>query len=330
MTLHYANASSQHGKSQDDREQVRHDWSRDEIKSLFELPLTDLLYRAQTVHRQYHAGRQLQISQLLSIKTGGCPEDCGYCSQSARAKTGVKATGLLDLDSVLDKAAQAKQAGVQRFCMGAAWRSPRDRDLDRVCDMIKGVKALGLETCVTLGMLNEEQTQRLAEAGLDFYNHNIDTSPEYYSSVATTRTIDDRLETLEQVRAAGIKVCCGGIVGMGESRHDRIGMLMTLANLPAHPESVPINLLVRVSGTKLANAQEIDGLEFVRTVAVSRILMPESVVRLSAGREHMSDELQALCFVAGAGSVFVGDQLLTTPNPEIARDRDLIARLGIA
>ncbi len=306
----------------------RHDWTRKEVAHLFDLPFNDLLYRAQTVHRQYHAGRALQISQLLSIKTGGCPEDCGYCSQSARAKTGLKATSLMDLETVLAAATAAKQAGVQRFCMGAAWRSPKERDLERVCEMVKGVKALGLETCVTLGMLDSQQARQLAHAGLDFYNHNIDTSPEYYAKVATTRTMDDRLDTIEQVRAAGLKVCCGGIVGMGETRDDRIGMLLTLANLPAHPESVPINSLMRVAGTKLAEAAGVDGLEFVRTIAAARIMMPESVVRLSAGREHMSDELQALCMFAGAGSVFIGEKLLTTPNPKVQVDRDLMARLG--
>lgn len=308
---------------------VRHDWTREELVRLFELPLIDLLYEAQSIQRRYHAGRELQISQLLSIKTGGCPEDCGYCSQSARAKTGLEATPLMDLESVLATAAAAKEAGVQRFCMGAAWRSPRDRDLERVCEMIEGVKALGLETCVTLGMLSAEQSQRLAEAGLDFYNHNIDTSPEYYPKIATTRTLDDRLQTLEYVRTAGINVCCGGIIGMGETRDDRIGMLLTLANLPSHPESVPINSLMRVPGTKLADSSGIDGFEFVRTIAAARITMPESVVRLSAGREHMSDELQALCLLAGAGSIFVGETLLTTPNPKREHDRDLIARLGL-
>ncbi|WP_080424591.1 biotin synthase BioB [Burkholderia ubonensis] len=307
---------------------VRHDWTYEEIAALFVAPLTDLLYDAQTIQRRFHAGRPLQISQLLSIKTGGCPEDCGYCSQSVHADTMLPASKLMDLDAVLAAAASAKAAGVQRFCMGAAWRSPRERDLERVCDMVKGVKALGLETCVTLGMLTGPQAARLADAGLDFYNHNIDTGPAYYPTVASTRTLDDRLETLNHVRGAGLKVCCGGIVGMGETRDDRIGMLQTLANLPVHPESVPINSLMRVPGTALADADGVDGLEFVRTIAVARILMPESVVRLSAGREHMSDELQALCFLAGAGSVFVGDRLLTTPNPTLERDEHLITRLG--
>ena len=306
----------------------RHEWTRDELSDLFELSLNDLLYRAHTVHREHHSSSTLEICQLLSIKTGGCPEDCGYCSQSIHADVNLQATGLMDLESVLAAAAAAKNAGVQRFCMGAAWRSPRERDLERVCEMVRGVKALGLETCVTLGMLTAPQARKLADSGLDFYNHNIDTSPEYYATVATTRTIQDRLQTLEYVRDAKIKVCCGGIVGMGEAREDRIGMLLTLANLPTHPESVPINSLMRVRGTRLGDAEGIDGLEFVRTIAVARIIMPQSVVRLSAGREHMSNELQALCFFAGAGSVFVGEKLLTTPNPSIEQDRDLIGRLG--
>jgi biotin synthase len=316
------------GSSADDS--CRHDWTHEQVARLFELPFNDLLYLAQTVHRKYHAGRGLQISQLLSIKTGGCPEDCGYCSQSAGAKTGLKATSLMSLEAVLAAASTAKEAGVQRFCMGAAWRSPKERDLDRVCEMVKGVKALGLETCVTLGMLDGQQAQRLAQAGLDFYNHNIDTGPEYYPKVATTRTLDDRLDTIGQVRAAGLKVCCGGIIGMGETRDDRIGMLLQLSNLPVHPESVPINSLMRVPGTKLADTDGVDGIEFVRTIAAARIMMPESVVRLSAGREHMSDELQALCMFAGAGSVFIGEKLLTTPNPQVKVDRDLMARLGTA
>ncbi|MGZ2749834.1 biotin synthase BioB [Burkholderia stagnalis] len=306
----------------------RHGRTHEEIAALFDAPLTDLLYEAQTIQRRFHAGRPLQISQLLSIKTGGCPEDCGYCSQSVHADTLLPASKLMDVDAVLAVAADAKAAGVQRFCMGAAWRSPRERDLERVCEMVEGVKALGLEACVTLGMLTEPQAQRLAAAGLDFYNHNIDTGPAYYPAVATTRTLDDRLATLDHVRQAGLKVCCGGIVGMGETRDDRIGMLQTLANLPVHPESVPINSLMRIPGTALADADGVDGLEFVRTIAVARILMPQSVIRLSAGREHMSDELQALCLVAGAGSVFVGDRLLTTPNPSLERDEHLLTRLG--
>ncbi|WP_323072323.1 biotin synthase BioB [Mycetohabitans endofungorum] len=322
--------SSAHSSSLsgNDAAPIRHDWTREQITALFDLPFDDLLYRAHTVQRRYHAGRGLQISQLLSIKTGGCPEDCGYCSQSVHAETDLKATALMSVDAVLQAAAQAKAAGVQRFCMGAAWRSPRERDLERVCAMVEGVKALGLETCVTLGMLTDAQAQRLADSGLDYYNHNIDTSPEYYPSVITTRTLQERLDTLEHVRNAGLKVCCGGIVGMGESREDRVGMLQTLANLPAHPESVPVNSLMRIEGTRLAHERDVDGLEFVRTIAVARIVMPVSVIRLSAGREHMSDELQALCLFAGAGSVFIGEKLLTTPNPAPHQDRELIDRLG--
>ncbi|KAG0185147.1 hypothetical protein DFQ28_009856 [Apophysomyces sp. BC1034] len=316
------------GCAGDDAASIRHDWTREQIAALFDLPFDELLYRAHTVQRRYHAGRGLQISQLLSIKTGGCPEDCGYCSQSVHAQTELKASALMNLEAVLEAAAQAKAAGVQRFCMGAAWRSPRERDLERVCAMVEGVKALGLETCVTLGMLTGAQAQRLADVGLDYYNHNIDTSPAYYPSVITTRTLDERLDTLEHVRSAGLKVCCGGIVGMGESREDRVGMLQTLANLLTHPESVPINSLMRIEGTRLANERDVDGLEFVRTIAVARIVMPASVIRLSAGREHMSDELQALCLFAGAGSVFVGEKLLTTANPTPDHDRELIDRLG--
>ncbi|UDG81884.1 biotin synthase BioB [Candidatus Vallotia cooleyia] len=307
---------------------VRHDWTREQITTLFNLPFDDLLYRAHTTQRRYHADRGLQISQLLSIKTGGCPEDCGYCSQSVHAEIDLKATALMSIDAVLEAATQAKADGVQRFCMGAAWRSPRDRDLDQVCEMVEGVKALGLEACVTLGMLNNTQAQRLADSGLDYYNHNIDSSPEYYTSVTTTRTLQERLDTLECVRNAGINVCCGGIVGMGESRADRVGMLQTLANLPEHPESVPVNSLMPIEGTRLEHKSDIDGLEFVRTIAVARIVMPTSVIRLSSGREHMSDELQALSLFAGAGSVFIGEKLLTTSNPAPDKDRELIRRLG--
>ncbi|UDG83041.1 biotin synthase BioB [Candidatus Vallotia lariciata] len=314
--------------SGDDAAPVRHDWTREQIAILFNLPFDDLLYRAHTVQRCYHAGRGLQISQLLAIKTGGCPEDCGYCSQSVHADTDLKANALMSIDAVLEAAAHAKSTGVQRFCMGAAWRSPRERDLERVCSMVEGVKAIGLETCVTLGMLTATQAQRLADVGLDYYNHNIDTSPEYYSSLITTRTLQDRLDTLEHVRNAGLKVCCGGIVGMGESRDDRVGMLQTLANLPEHPESVPVNSLIRVEGARVAHESDLDVLEFVRTISVARIIMPMSVIRLSAGREHMSDELQALCMFAGAGSVFIGEKLLTAPNPTPDQDRELINRLG--
>jgi biotin synthase len=286
------------------------------------------LYRAQTLHRKYFDAREVQISTLLSIKTGGCPEDCAYCPQSAHFEAGVKAEKLMDLESVLGEARAAQSSGATRFCMGAAWRSPKDRDLEKVCEMVEGVKALGLETCVTLGMLNALQAQRLKDAGLDYYNHNLDTSPEYYDDIITTRTYQDRLDTLSHVRDAGISVCCGGIVGMGESDSDRSEMIRMLANLPEHPESVPINMLVRVKGTPLSNAETMPALEFVRVIAVTRIVMPASVVRLSAGREDMSEETQALCLVAGANSIFYGPRLLTTPNPERDKDRDLMDRLG--
>jgi biotin synthase len=308
----------------------RHDWTREEVRALFALPLPELIFRAQCVHRQNFDPAEVQISTLLSIKTGGCPEDCAYCPQSARYDTGVRAEKLMALDAVLAEARAAKDAGASRFCMGAAWREPKDRDLDGVCAMVEGVKALGLETCATLGMLTAGQAHRLKAAGLDFYNHNLDTSPEFYEKIITTRTYEDRLQTLEHVRAAGIHVCCGGIVGMGETRDDRIGMIATLASLPAHPESVPINMLVRVAGTPLAGEEKFDPLEFVRTVAVARLCMPRSMVRLSAGREDMSEETQALCFLAGANSIFYGPKLLTTANPGRDRDRDLMDRLGLA
>jgi biotin synthase len=287
------------------------------------------------VHRQNFDPAEVQISTLLSIKTGGCPEDCAYCPQSARYDTGVDAEKLMTLDAVLAEARAAKNAGASRFCMGAAWRSPKDRDLDSVCDMVEGVKALGLETCATLGMLTAPQARRLKDSGLDYYNHNLDTSPEFYQQIITTRIYQDRLETLDHVREAGIHVCCGGIVGMGETREDRVGMIATLASLPVHPESVPINMLVRVAGTPLAaqatpSPNALDPIEFVRTVAVARITMPRSVVRLSAGREDMSEETQALCFLAGANSIFYGPKLLTTPNPGRDRDRDLMDRLGLS
>jgi biotin synthase len=304
-------------------------WTRDEAERLFDLPFAELLFRAQTVHRQHFDPNEVQISQLLSIKTGGCPEDCGYCSQSAHSDAGLRATKLMDVEAVVEAAAAAKAGGAQRFCMGAAWRSPKDRDMEAVCDMVLRVKALGLETCMTLGMLSDTQAKRLSEAGLDYYNHNIDTSPEYYSSVVGTRTMQDRLDTLARVRASGMNVCCGGIIGMGESREDRVGMLVTLTNLPEPPESVPINALMRVKGTRLAGAEGVDGIEFVRTIAAARVMLPRSVVRLSAGRENMSNELQALCFLAGANSIFIGDKLLTTPNPQRSRDEQLITRLGI-
>ena len=296
---------------------------------LFALPFNDLLFRAQSLHRRYFDANQVQISTLLSIKTGGCPEDCAYCPQSARYQTGVDNETLMPLADVLAAARQAKDAGASRFCMGAAWRSPKDRDLDPVVAMVEGVKALGLETCVTLGMLSDTQTSRLKDAGLDYYNHNLDTSPEYYGEIITTRTYQDRLETLARVRDSGIHVCSGGIVGMGEDRADRAGMLVALANLPRHPESVPINMLIRVEGTPLAAEADLDALEFVRTIAVARVMMPASVVRLSAGRTEMSDETQALCFLAGANSIFYGDTLLTTDNPAAEADRTLFAKLGL-
>ena len=314
---------------------LRIDWLREEVAALFEMPFIDLLFRAQVLHRAHHDPNAVHLSTLLSIKTGGCAEDCGYCSQSATHQTGLKATKLLDVDDVLAAARAAKLAGSERFCMGAAWRSPKDRDMAAIVAMIEGVKALGLETCMTLGMLTEEQTRRLAAAGLDYYNHNLDSSPAYYGRVVTTRRYEDRLATLAHVRRAGIKVCCGGIVGMGESRSDRIGLLHVLATLPQHPQSVPINALVPIEGTPLGSrlkdgeAAPIDDIEFARTIAVARILMPASVVRLSAGRESMSEATQALCFLAGANSIFYGPKLLTTPNPGRDRDRELMARLGL-
>jgi biotin synthase len=309
---------------------LRHDWTRDELRALFELPLSELIFRAQAVHRECFDPSAVQVSTLLSIKTGGCPEDCAYCPQSAHYDTGVEAEKLMPLGQVLAEARAARDAGATRFCMGAAWRSPKDRDLERVCAMIEGVKELGLETCVTLGMLTPRQARKLKDAGLDYYNHNLDTSPDFYGKIISTRTYEDRLETLENVRGAGIHVCCGGIVGMGETRDDRIGMIQTLANLPVHPESVPINMLVRVAGTPLADTAPLDTIEFVRTIAVARVTMPRSMVRLSAGRESMSEEAQALCFLAGANSIFCGPKLLTTPNPERDRDRNLMNRLGLS
>ncbi len=311
------------------RPALRHDWSAAEVEALFALPFGDLIFRAQTVHRRHFDANRVQMSTLLSIKTGGCPEDCAYCPQSARYDTGLKAEKLMSLDAVMSQAKRAQEAGATRYCMGAAWRSPKDRDLDEVCAMVAGVKGLGMETCVTLGMLSVSQAARLADAGLDYYNHNLDTSEAFYGEIITTRTYQDRLDTLAHVRDAGIRVCCGGIVGMGEASRDRVDMIATLASLPAHPESVPINLLVRVEGTPLDGAEALDPFEFVRTVAVARITMPCSVVRLSAGREQMSDEMQALAFLAGANSVFVGPELLTTGNPARERDAALFARLGI-
>jgi biotin synthase len=307
----------------------RSDWTKAEIAALFALPFPELLFRAQVAHRAHFDPTQVQTSTLISIKTGGCPEDCGYCSQSAKYDTGVKASKLMAVDDVLADARAAKQAGASRFCMGAAWRSPKDRDLDAVCQMVEGVRRLGMETCVTAGMLTADQALRLKQAGLDYYNHNLDTSPEYYRHIVTTRTYEDRLQTLDHVRSAGIAVCCGGIVGMGESADDRVGLIHALATLPVHPESVPINALVQIEGTPQRLATPLDPLDFVRTIAVARITMPKSMVRLSAGREQMSAETQALCFLAGANSVFYGPRLLTTPNPVADSDRALFARLGL-
>ncbi|MFC5571177.1 biotin synthase BioB [Lysobacter yangpyeongensis] len=308
---------------------LRHDWSREEVRALFDLPFPELLHRAGAVHRAHFNPAEVQVSTLLSIKTGGCPEDCGYCPQAARYHTGVDATKLMSTEAVLEKAKQAKAAGASRFCMGAAWRSPKDRDIPKVAEMISQVKALGLETCATLGMLSAEQARALKGAGLDYYNHNLDTAPEFYGEIIHTREYQDRLDTLAHVRDVGMKTCCGGIVGMGEQREQRAGLLQTLANLPAHPDSVPINRLVQVEGTPLAGTAQLDPFEFVRTIAVARILMPRSMVRLSAGRETMSDELQALCFLAGANSIFYGEKLLTTGNPDTERDMALFARLGL-
>lgn len=308
---------------------LRHDWSIDDVLALFALPFPDLLFRAQTVHRQSFDPSRVQFAQLLSIKTGGCPEDCGYCAQSAHFETGVKASKLMADEAILSAARDAKANGATRFCMGAAWRSPKDRDMAGLCATVREVKALGMETCMTLGMLTAEQAGNLKEAGLDYYNHNIDTSPEHYANIITTRTFADRLETLAHVREAGMAVCCGGILGIGETERDRASMLCALANLPSHPESVPINMLMKVEGTPMQSAKRVDALDLVRTIAVARIMMPLSVVRLSAGREGMSDEAQALCLLAGANSIFVGARLLTTNNPEKSRDEALIAKLGM-
>ncbi|TAM11772.1 MAG: biotin synthase BioB [Nevskiaceae bacterium] len=305
-------------------------WTLDAVLAVYDLPFTDLLLRAQTLHRQYFEPNQVQFSTLLSIKTGACPEDCKYCPQSAHYHTGLKAEKLMPLEQVKTAAAQAKANGATRFCMGAAWRAPKDADVAHVAAMVREVKALGMESCVTLGLLNAEQAQTLADAGLDYYNHNVDTSPEFYGEIISTRTFQDRLDTLGNVREAGLKVCSGGIVGMGETRRDRAEMLRQLANLDPPPESVPINELVAVPGTPLAKAHKVDPFEFVRTIAVARILMPAAHVRLSAGRTQMSDEMHALCFMAGANSIFFGDKLLTTANPRDAHDRELLARLGIA
>jgi len=306
-----------------------HDWQREQIAALFALPFADLMFRAQSLHREHFDPNRVQVSTLLSIKTGKCPEDCAYCPQSVRYDTELNVEPLMPLDEVLAAARKARQNGATRFCMGAAWRSPKDKDMDKVIAMVEAVRDEGMETCLTLGMLTEQQTQRLKDAGLDYYNHNLDTSPEYYGEIISTRTYQDRLDTLGHVRKAGIKVCCGGILGMGETRQDRIGLLQELANQTPHPESVPINMLVRVEGTPLEAANDFDPIEFVRTIAVARTLMPKSHVRLSAGREEMSDEMQALCFLAGANSIFYGEKLLTTPNPTQNHDQALFAKLGI-
>jgi biotin synthase len=308
---------------------LRHDWRLAEVEALFELPFMDLLFRAQQVHRAWHAPNRVQMSTLLSIKTGGCPEDCGYCPQSVHYDTGVAREETLPLATVVEAARRAKEAGATRFCMGAAFRSPKKKDIERVGEMVREVRALGLETCATLGMLAPEQARELKEAGLDYYNHNVDSSEDYYKRIISTRTYQHRLDTLEAVREAGLKVCSGGIVGMGETRTDRAGMLVTLANLPEHPQSVPVNQLVRVQGTPLAEGEGVDSFEFIRTIAVARLLMPAAQVRLSAGREQMSDETQALAFMAGANSIFYGEKLLTTGNPDVERDRSLLARLKI-
>lgn len=307
----------------------RHSWTRDEVEALFALPFNDLIFQAQTVHRQWFDANEVQKSTLLSIKTGGCPEDCNYCSQSAKFDTGLRATKLMDVEAVLEGAARAKAAGASRYCMGAAWRSPKDRDMDDVVEMIKGVRAMGMETCMTLGMLSPQQAKQLKEAGLDYYNHNIDTSEEKYADIITTRTFEDRLETIGFVQDAGINVCAGGILGMGEEVGDRASMLMTLANLNPQPQSVPINMLIPIAGTPMGDNDPVDPIDFVRCIAVARIMMPKSVVRLSAGREWMSDETQALCFLAGANSIFVGEALLTTANPALDKDNELFDRLGL-
>ena len=304
-------------------------WTFDEANCLFTLPFNELMYQAQSVHRQHFNPNSVQVSTLLSIKTGRCPEDCAYCPQSGHYKTGLQKEPLLELEAVIAAAKRAKEAGSTRFCMGAAWRGPSNKDLDTVCTMVSEVKKLGLETCVTLGLLKDQQAEQLKLAGLDFYNHNIDTSPEFYDKVITTRTFQDRLNTLEKVRHSGIKVCCGGILGLGESNVDRIGMLVVLANLAEPPESVPINQLIKIPGTPLAKEQNVDCFDFIRTIALARILMPKAMVRLSAGREYMSDELQALCFMAGANSIFYGEKLLTAANPEPEQDNHLFARLGL-
>jgi biotin synthase len=303
--------------------------SFEEAREIFELPFLDLIFRAQEIHRQNFRSSEIQLSKLLNIKTGSCPENCSYCTQSAHYNTGLKKEPLMTLDEVKEKALEAKNLGATRFCLGAGWRGPRDDDLEKVCEMVSEIKAMGLETCVTLGLLKDGQAEKLKEAGLDFYNHNVDTSPEFYKKVITTRTFQDRIDTIGKVREAGVKVCCGGILGMGETNDDRIKMLVVLANLDCPPESVPINQLIPMAGTPLANAKKIDSFDFIRIIALARILMPASYVRLSAGRESMSDEMQALCFIAGVNSIFYGDKLLTAKNPEISRDEKLFERLNL-
>ncbi|OOE64148.1 biotin synthase BioB [Salinivibrio sp. IB282] len=309
--------------------EIRHNWTAQDVQALFDKPFMDLLFEAQQVHREYHPANQVQVSTLLSIKTGACPEDCKYCPQSARYRTDVEKERLMEVERVLEAAEKAKASGATRFCMGAAWKNPKQRDMPYLLDMIQGVKSLGLETCMTLGMLDSEQAQTLSEAGLDYYNHNLDTSPEFYGNVITTRTYQERLDTLSNVREAGMKVCSGGIIGLGESTRDRAGLLMELANMPAHPESVPINMLVKVKGTPLENVDDVDPFDFVRIIAVARIMMPKSAVRLSAGREDMNEQMQTLCFMAGANSIFYGCKLLTTPNPDEDADMQLFKKLGI-
>jgi biotin synthase len=312
------------------QQEVRNDWSRDEVLALFRMPFNDLLFQAQTVHRQNFNPNEVQLSTLLSIKTGACPEDCKYCPQSARYDTGLEKEKLMQIEQVIEAAKAAKASGSSRFCMGAAWRSPHDRDIPAIEAMIKEVKSLGLETCMTLGMLSENQADTLSEAGLDYYNHNLDTSKEFYGDIITTRTFQDRLDTLSNVRNSGMKVCSGGIVGMGEEQKDRAGLLMGLANLPKQPDSVPINMLVKVAGTPMEAEEDLDPFEFLRTIAVARIMMPKSYVRLSAGREEMNEQMQAMAFMAGANSIFYCDKLLTTPNPKANSDMQLLNRLGIS
>ncbi|MEH0689530.1 biotin synthase BioB [Vibrio cholerae] len=309
--------------------EVRHNWTVEQVRSLMEKPFMDLVFEAQTVHRHYQQANHVQVSTLLSIKTGACPEDCKYCPQSARYQTDIEKERLMEVERVLDAAQKAKSAGSTRFCMGAAWKNPKQRDMPHLTEMIKGVKEMGLETCMTLGMLTAEQAKELSQAGLDYYNHNLDTSPEFYGNIITTRTYQDRLDTLSHVRDAGMKICSGGIIGMGESANDRAGLLVELANLPTHPESVPINMLVKVKGTPLEEVEDVEPFDFIRLIAIARIMMPRSAVRLSAGRENMNEQMQALCFMAGANSVFYGCKLLTTPNPSEDKDMQLFKKLGI-